>query len=171
MERLRLVKSCNLKLTLYFNLMYRYIYVVTDSEGICFFKWLSYDHFCLWFPRNKLWLSFLRGFTSVPAPPSWILWEHDRDWSVHDVGGFTPLGLCTSIAAEQPVSQSAPGARVSLLHLPRAGCVRVCVCNCVLHGPAATPPPTHKHTGKIKSRSRAVSFQSLPSFLSPCPRV
>lgn len=99
---------------------------------------MSHKHFCLRFPRNKLWLGLFSGFTSVPAPPIW--WEQDRDWS--DIMWEVSLSFISSVAV-----CVCERARVLVyVYCTRAHCI----------------PPTH--TNKIKSRSRAPSFQSLPSF-------
>ncbi len=92
---------------------------------------------------------------------AYMMWEV----SLHSV--CVPASLQSSLSASQ--------LPVRWFHSCFSLALCVCVCArarvCVLHGRAATPPPTHKHTDKLKCRSRAVSFQSLPSFLSPCPRA
>lgn len=103
--------------------------------------------------------------------PWWILWEHDSDCSVHDVGGFILLGLSASqwVCHCQPISFRCAG--FLLLFLSRCVCVReharmrARVRNrCVLITSALQPPHPHKGTYKIKCRSWSLSFQLLASF-------
>lgn len=85
-------------------------------------------------------------------------------WLKHTLwcGKVSLLGLCTS--KTRRLSESANERPVRWFRSCFSLTVRVlcslcvCVCGCV-----ATPPPTQKHN-KIKCRSWAVSFQSLPSF-------
>lgn len=145
---------------------------------------------CLWFLRNNSCLHFLGGLISVPAPPERARREHGRDWSVKfcatwevslaSVSSASVVPLRIPAQHERTVNQSASGALVSLpillrVRSRRSVCMRararVFVCErerenrreCRAIG-APLARPTHTSSDKIKRRSWAISFQSLPTF-------